>query len=71
MVLVRRRIYKDSEVLLEDSSKTVQRSLAFIEEPEDLKLYEYSVLITNLDSDLVSIVQHYRDRADSKMFLMS
>ena len=66
MVLVRRRIYKDSEVLLEDSSKPVQQSLAFIEEPEDLKLYEYSVLITNLDSDLVSIVQHYRDRADSE-----
>lgn len=71
VVLVRRRIYKDSEVLLEDSSKPVQQSLAFIEEPEDLKLYEYSVLITNLDSDLVSIVQHYRDRADSETFLTS
>lgn len=38
----------------------------FIEEPDNLKLCEYSVLITNLDSDLICIVQHYRDRADSE-----
>ena len=38
--------------------------MALVDEPEDIKLYEYSVLVTSLESDLISIVQHYRDRAD-------
>jgi hypothetical protein len=29
-----------------------------------MRLYEYSILITNLDDELVSLMRHYRDRAD-------
>jgi hypothetical protein len=55
VVLVRRRLKSDQELVLE---------LTFIDGPENMKAYEYSVLVTNLDDDVVAIVQHYRDRAD-------
>ncbi|MEY4588013.1 MAG: hypothetical protein RL497_89, partial [Pseudomonadota bacterium] len=32
--------------------------------PENIKTFEYSVLITSLSSDFPAIFQHYRDRAD-------
>lgn len=38
--------------------------LSFIGDAEDLKAFEYSVLVTNLNDEMISIVQHYRDRAD-------
>ena len=63
VVIVRRRVAKDGALLLEKENSG-QQSLGFIEEPENMKLYEYSVLITSLDSDIISIIQHYRDRAD-------
>ena len=66
VVVVRRKIYKDSVLVIEDPSQPKQLSLSLVEEPEDIKLFEYSVLITNLDDDLISIAQHYRDRADSE-----
>lgn len=64
VVLVRRRIQKDSIFGLEHESLPKQLCLATLEAPEDMKLYEYSVLVTSLDADLISIIQHYRDRAD-------
>ena len=62
-VVVRRCINKDNTLLIEKKSP-VQQSLALVEEPEEIKLYEYSVLVTSLESDLIAIVQHYRDRAE-------
>ncbi len=32
--------------------------------PEDLKAFEYAVLVTDLKEDMVAIFHHYRDRAD-------
>ena len=66
VVVVRRRVQKSNELVLESPSQPKQLSLSFIEEVEDLKLFEYSVLITNLEVDLISVIQHYRDRADSE-----
>lgn len=63
IILMRRRIQKEN-LIYEDPSKPKQLSIGFIEDPEDIKLFEYSVLVTNLDSDIISILQHYRDRAD-------
>ena len=34
------------------------------EPAEDLAAFEYSVLVTSLDAEVTTIVQHYRDRAD-------
>jgi len=49
---------------LTSPSNSKQTELAFIDGPENMKLYEYSVLVTSLESELVTVVQHYRDRAD-------
>jgi hypothetical protein len=63
VVLVRRRLTKAQDLVIEHQ-KQGQLSLSFLEGPDNLKAFEYSVLVTNLDDDIISIVQHYRDRAD-------
>ena len=63
VVVVRRRISDDHLIGIEYQSDE-QQQLAFIDGPEEIKAYEYSVLVTDLDNDLVSIFYHYRDRAD-------
>lgn len=62
--MVRRRIKKDNVLVAEAPNIPKQLSFAMLGDPEDLKLFEYSVLITSMECDLISIVQHYRDRAD-------
>lgn len=59
VILLRRRIKQD--LLLEDSK---QKQLAFIETNSSTLKYEYMVLVTSLDEDIITIAQHYRDRAD-------
>jgi len=63
VVVVRKRISSDHVIGIEHE-KGGQQNLAFVDGPENIKMYEYSVLITDLKSDLVSIFHHYRDRAD-------
>jgi len=63
-IIVRRRIQKNNLLGIEHGSLPKQLTLATLEDPEDMKLYEYSVLVTSLDVDLITVVQHYRDRAD-------
>ena len=38
--------------------------MSLLEPAEDMAVFEYSVRVTSLDADVVTIVQHYRDRAD-------
>ncbi|MDH3326282.1 MAG: transposase [Gammaproteobacteria bacterium] len=64
VVIVRRRVSNNNIMGLELGSGKQQKELAFVDGPEDMKLYEYSVLITSLAGELVTVVQHYRDRAD-------
>jgi len=64
VVIVRRRLAHKNALLGVEFGQPEQQSLAFVEEAEDIKLYEYSVLVTSLDDEVVSIIQHYRDRAD-------
>ena len=64
IIIVRRRLPDNELLLLEKKSKKGQKELAFIENPENIKLFEYSVLVTSLENDVVSIIDHYRDRAD-------
>ena len=42
--------------------------MAFIDGPENMKAYEYAVLITNLADEVITVVQHYRDRADCENY---
>ena len=61
--VVRRRLPKDPLIGLE-YQQGGQRELALVEGPEDMRLFEYSVLVTNLEDELVTLMRHYRDRAD-------
>ena len=63
VVLVRRRIQKNI-VIAPDSNKALPQQLSLIEPAENMAAYEYSVLVTSLDDEVTTIVQHYRDRAD-------
>lgn len=64
IVILRKRLLDDTVLLLEKENKSGQQTLALLDEPEDLKAYEYSVLVTSLDKDLISVINHYRNRAD-------
>jgi hypothetical protein len=63
VVVARRRLPKDTLIGLE-YQRSGQRELALVEGPEDMRLFEYSVLVTNLDDERVTLMRHYRDRAD-------
>ena len=62
MVVVRRRLPKDPLIGVEIEHDG-QLELALVEGPEDMRVFEYSVLVTNLDAELVTLMRHYRDRA--------
>ena len=64
VVIVRRRIASADPILAVEHQHEGQQQLSFIDGPNDLKAYEYAVLVTNLNDEVVSIIQHYRDRAD-------
>ena len=64
VIIMRRKVKKNSTLLGLEHKKQGQQELTFIDGPEDMRLYEYSVLVTNLDAGLVTLMQHYRDRAD-------
>jgi hypothetical protein len=63
VVLVRRRL-QENIIIAPDSDKALPRQLSLLEPAEDMAAFEYSVLVTSLASEVVTIVQHYRDRAD-------
>jgi len=63
VVVVRKRLSDESLIGI-DYQQEGQQQLAFVDGPEDIKVYEYSVLVTDVDNDLVSLFHHYRDRAD-------
>ena len=67
VVIVRRKLSgKSTDMLigLEAESNGVQQ-LTLIDGPENTKMYEYSVLVTDLEGyDLTAIFHQYRDRAD-------
>lgn len=63
VVIVRRRVEKDNTLLIETEQEG-QQSFGFVDAPDNIKLTEYAVLITSLEDEIISIVQHYRDRAD-------
>ncbi len=63
VIIVRKRLSSDSVIGIETQTAN-QLKLAFIDGPEDISVYEYSVLVTDLAVDLNAVFHHYRDRAD-------
>ncbi|CAA6805401.1 MAG: Transposase [uncultured Thiotrichaceae bacterium] len=62
-VVIRRRLQGDPVLALSQKAGG-QQEIAFVDGPEDMRLYEYSVLVTSLPDNLIALMQHYRDRAD-------
>lgn len=58
VVVLRREIKND--ILIEGK----EEQMSFVEMAEDSKRYEYGVLITSLKDEILTLAQHYRDRAD-------
>ena len=64
VIILRRRV---KGALTMSSNETLgQQTLSFVEVGADADVYEYSVLATSLDEELVSFGQLYRDRGDSE-----
>jgi hypothetical protein len=63
VVIARRRLPRSS-VLGVEYYQQGQLELALLEGEQDMRVFEYTVLVTSLDDELISIMQHYRDRAD-------
>ena len=63
VVLLRRRLAKDL-VLTDRAADDGQLEMSWIETVADRAVYEYAVLVTSLDQELLSLAQLYRDRAD-------
>ena len=70
VIVLRRRLR--GELALEEKKRlagtTAQEQLAlgFVETAGDGLLYEYAVLVTSLPDEILTIAQHYRDRADAE-----
>jgi hypothetical protein len=65
VIILRRKIKKDVGVL---TKKVLpgQSTFQFTDIGNEIEAYEYSVLVTNLDLEILTIAHHYRDRADSE-----
>ena len=64
-VIVLRRELKGA-VALAHKKDDGQQEFAFLETAEEVKRYEYVVLVTSLSDAVDELAQHYRDRADSE-----
>lgn len=65
VTLLRRRIAK-SVGILDNKALSGQAVFRFADVGEELSAYEYAVLASNMNVDVLTIASHYRDRADSE-----
>ena len=63
-VLVLRRRLKEPLLLHKPHHGTGQHVCDFVEGLEPRRVYEYVVLVTTVQEELLTLAQHYRDRAD-------
>jgi Transposase DDE domain group 1 len=62
IILLRRKLGRD--LAITDRTNPAQKWLGFAEIGPDKELWEYAALVTSLDSEILTIGQLYRDRAD-------
>lgn len=66
VIVLRKRVSKEYCAIQEDT-ETKQLTFSFAELGDrKTRIYEYAVLVTSLHDEVLSITQHYRDRADSE-----
>jgi hypothetical protein len=65
VIILRRRIKKEVGVVSKNALPQ-QLQFEFVDLGEDIEAYEYAALVTNMDSEIITIGSHYRDRADSE-----
>ena len=65
VVVLRRKLKKEVGVL-QKNALSGQAEFYFAEMGEDMQVYEYAALVTSLEDEVLTIAQHYRDRADSE-----
>ena len=68
VILLRRRLPRDLALMDRQQARPSggdgQLALSWLEIVDDRALYEYAVLVTSLDEDILGLAQLYRDRAD-------
>jgi hypothetical protein len=64
VILLRRKLRCDLAVT--DRTDPAQPLLGFAEVGPDKELWEYAALVTSLDSEILTLGQLYRDRADAE-----
>ncbi|PCI36611.1 MAG: transposase [Thiotrichales bacterium] len=64
IIIMRKRINKQVGIVKETGMK--QLSFEFAEIDDKIHAYEYSVLVTDLQDEILTLAQHYRDRADAE-----
>src|SRR4051812_46288149 len=62
IILLRRKLARD--VAIADTTNGAQPLLGFAEIGPDQSVWEYAALVTSLDSEILTLGQLYRDRAD-------
>lgn len=65
VVVLRKPISKEVAIVSK-SPETGQQELNFGEVSNTVRVYEYAILVTSLPDEIITIAQHYRDRADSE-----
>ena len=62
IILLRRKLARD--LAIADTTNAAQPRLGFAEIGPDKSVWEYAALVTSLDSEILTLGQLYRDRAD-------
>jgi hypothetical protein len=65
VIILRRKIKKEVGVI-NKNALSGQTLFQFVDMGEDINAYEYAALVTNMDSEIITLGSHYRDRADSE-----
>ena len=64
IVLLRKKLPKDKIGMVKKSKRGKQLEFFSAEITTDITAYEYQILVTNMNDDIVTMAQYYRDRAD-------
>src|SRR5438105_13170856 len=65
VIILRRKIKKEVGVI-NKNALLGQMTFQFADMGDDINAYEYAALVTNMNSEIITLGAHYRDRADSE-----